>query len=79
MYFDERKGEQYSYYAPLFFKNNFFNSRYCTLVPIRAMTGLGAKGEIRPKIFFQNVSKFGPLYLSQKWWRSWKEAKHMYL
>jgi hypothetical protein len=50
-----------------------------TLVPIRAMTGLCANGDIRPKNWFQKVSLFGPLYLSQKWWRSCKEAKHMYL
>jgi hypothetical protein len=49
------------------------------LVPIRAMTGLCANGDIRPKNWFQKVSIFGPLYLSQKWWRSCKEAKHMYL
>jgi hypothetical protein len=40
-----------------------------SLVPIRAMTGLGANGDIRPKNWFQKVSIFGPLYLSQKWWR----------
>jgi hypothetical protein len=44
-------------------------SRVITLVPICAMTGLGANGEIRPENCFQKVSILDTSYLSQKWWR----------
>ena len=59
---------------------DYQNLIFCfTLVPIRAMTRLGANGKIRPKNSFQKVSIFGTFYLSQKWWRPCIEAKHMYL
>jgi hypothetical protein len=59
------------------FKN--LPATHVSLVPIRAMTGLGANSEIRPKNSFQKVSIFDTSYLSQKWCSYCKEAKHIYL